>query len=73
MMLIMLVTSAVGYAVFRYVLLEPIAEMYPSFAEFYSGNAFLIILLAYFLIAGIIMTVTVRISTRSSIEEMRKQ
>lgn len=73
MMLTMLVTSAVGYAVFRYVLLEPIAEMYPSFTEFYSGKAFLIILLAYFLIAGIIMTVTVRISTRSSIEEMRKQ
>lgn len=73
MMISMLVTSAAGYLIFRFVLLSPISDLYPSFREFYMSSKYIYILLIYFIISLIFMTVTAVISAKSSIVRMMKE
>ena len=69
----MLLSSILAFLIFRFVLFEPIAEMYPSFVVFFTPKAYAVLLALYLLIGMIIMTVTVRYLTRSGIIEMTRK
>lgn len=71
-LLTMLVTSTIGFVLFRFVLFEPIASLYPSFEEFYTTDIYITILAAYIILALIIMAFTVIPSTKASIVDMKR-
>ena len=71
--LTMALTTALGVLIFRYWLFEPIADMYPSFREFFTPPVYGCIIGAYTVVAFIILAVSVIPSTRVSITEMRRK
>lgn len=71
-LLTMLVTSAIGFVIFRFVLLEPIASLYPSFEEFFTTDIYITILASYIILSLIIMAFTVIPSTKASIIDMKR-
>lgn len=70
--LTMLFTTIVGFIIFRYTLFEPISKMYPSFEVFFTNDIYMLIIAAYLILSFIILSVTVRISTKKSVKEMIK-
>ncbi len=69
----MIITSAAGALIFKYLVFDYIAYYYPSFIEFYKPHIFIIVLAAYTLLALIIMFFTIIPSTKASIVEMKKK
>ena len=69
----MILTSAAGALIFKYLVFDYIAYYYPSFIEFYKPHIFFIVPAAYTLLALIIMFFTIIPSTKASIVEMKKK
>lgn len=70
--LTMLLSLTVGFLIFRFILLEPISAMYPSFEDFYRPMVYPIILGAYFLISVAVMMISIIPSTKATIADMKK-
>ena len=70
--LTMIVTSAIGFVLFKFVFFKGIAELYPSFKDFYTDIIYVAVLGAYIVLAMIIMTFTVIPSTKASITDMKR-
>ena len=65
-------TTVAGALLFRFVLFEPIADMYPAFNEFFISSVYWYIAASYLIVAVLILTITVNIATRVSVKEMIK-
>ncbi|MGN0538099.1 MAG: FtsX-like permease family protein [Acutalibacteraceae bacterium] len=70
--LTMIVTSALGFVVFKYLCYKPIAEMYPSFDVFFTPDVYITIIAAYIVLALIIMAITIIPATKASIIDMKR-
>ena len=70
--LTMIVTSAIGFVLFRFVFFKGIAELYPSFKDFYTDIVYIAVMAVYIVLAMIIMTFTVIPSTKASITDMKR-
>ena len=68
----MITTTVAGALLFRFVLFEPIADMYPAFNEFFISSVYWYIAASYLIVAVLILTITVNIATRVSVKEMIK-
>ena len=71
--LTMIVTSVIGFVLFRFVFFKGIAELYPSFKDFYTDIVYIAVMVVYIVLAMIIMTFTVIPSTKASITDMKRQ
>ena len=69
----MIVTSSIGFVLFKYLFFEGIAEQYPSFVEFYTYDVYIIVFAAYIILAMIIMAFTVIPSTKDTIVDMKRR
>lgn len=70
--LTMIVTSVLGFVLFKFVFFKGIAELYPSFKDFYTDIIYVAVLAVYIVLAMIIMTFTVIPSTKASITDMKR-
>ena len=70
--LTMIVTSVIGFVLFKFVVFKGIAELYPSLKEFYTDTVYLIVLAVYIILAMIIMAFTVIPSTKATITDMKR-
>lgn len=70
--LTMIVTSALGFVIFKYLCYQPIAEMYPSFDVFFTPDIYITIIAAYIVLALIIMAITIIPTTKASIIDMKR-
>ncbi len=68
----MIITTVAGTVLFRTVLFEPIANMYPAFKEFFIPSVYWYIAASYLFVTVLILTITVNIATRVSVKEMIK-
>lgn len=68
----MITTTVAGAVLFRTILFEPIANMYPAFNEFFISSVYWYIAASYLIVAVLILTITVNIATRVSVKEMIK-
>ena len=71
--LTMIVTSAIGFVLFRFVFFKGIAELYPSFKDFYTDIVYIAVMAVYIVLAMIIMAFTIIPSTKASITDMKRQ
>ncbi len=70
--LTMIVTSALGLVIFKYLCYQPIAAMYPSFESFFTPDIYITVFVAYIALALIIMAITVIPATKASIIDMKR-
>jgi len=70
--LTMITTSAIGLVLFRFVFFKGIAELYPSFKDFYTDIIYVAVMAVYIVLAMIIMAFTVIPSTKASITDMKR-
>ena len=69
----MIITSSIGFVVFKYLFFDGIAEQYPSFVEFYTPEIYITVFVAYIILAMIIMAFTVIPSTKATIVDMKRR
>ena len=67
----MIVTSALGYLVFKFLVYDWLAKYYNSFRFFYITPVYLVIMVSYFIIALVIMALAVIPSTRVTVNSMK--
>ena len=71
--LTMIVTSATGFILFKFVFFKSIAELYPSFKDFYTDTIYWIVLVVYIVLAMVIMAFTIIPSTKATITDMKRK
>ena len=70
--LTMIITSAIGLIMFKFVFFDNIAKYYPSFLEFYTADVYVTVFVAYVILAMIIMAFTVIPATKSTVADMKR-
>ncbi len=69
----MIVTSALGYLVFKFLVYDWLAKYYNSFQFFYITPVYLVIMVSYFIIALVIMSLSIIPSTKLNIRDMENK
>ena len=69
----MIVTSALGYLVFKFFVYDWLAKYYNSFQFFYITPVYLVIMVSYFIIALVIMSLSIIPSTKLNIRDMENK
>lgn len=71
--LTMSLSTVIGTLIFKYFILKPVAQMYPSFNEFFIEPVYWAIIAGYMTIAVIILAFSVIPSTKVNITEMKRK